>query len=73
MFILQYMKDAKHVLVFVLDPGPIFNPLTALTAELFNWNFHPLEVVSRGRDPQLQVRGNYLDLTKWKSNLFKSC
>ena len=26
-----------------------------LTAELFNWNFYPLEVVSRWRDPQLQV------------------
>ena len=26
-----------------------------LTAKLFNCNFHPLEVVSRWRDPQLQV------------------
>ena len=25
-----------------------------LTTKLFNWNFHPLEVVSRWRDPQLQ-------------------
>ena len=27
--------------------------LNPLTAKLFNWNFHPLEVVSRWRDPQL--------------------
>ena len=44
-----------------------------LTAKLFNWNFHPPEVVSRWRDPQLQVRENYSDLTKWRSTLFKSC
>ena len=37
-----------------------FNPLTA---KLFNLNFHPLEVVSRLRDPQLQVSENYSDLT----------
>ena len=33
-----------------------FNPLTA---KLFNLNFHPLEVVSRCRDSQLQVIENY--------------
>ena len=57
----------------IRDLGPhgyIFNPLTA---KLFNWNFHPLEVVSRWRDPQLQVTENYSDLTKWRSTLFKSC
>ena len=47
-----------------------FNPSTA---KLFNLNFHPLEVVSRWRDPQLQVSENYSDLTKWRSTLFKSC
>ena len=41
--------------------------------KLFNFDFHPLEVVSRWRDPQLQVSENYLDLTKWRSTLFKSC
>ena len=45
-----------------------FNPLTA---KLFNLNFHPLEVVSRWRDPQLQVSLNYSDLTKWRSTVFK--
>ena len=44
-----------------------------LTAKLFNWNFHPLENVSRLRDPQLQVGENYSDLTKWRSTNFKSC
>ena len=48
----------------------IINPLTA---KLLNLNFHPLEVVSRWRDPQLQVSENYSDLTKWRSTLFKSC
>ena len=47
-----------------------FNPLTA---KLFNLNFHPLEVVSRWRDPQLQVSENYSDLTKWRSTVFKYC
>ena len=44
-----------------------------LTAKLFNLNFHPLEIVSRWRDPQLQVSENYSDLTKWRSTVFKYC
>ena len=48
----------------------ILNPLTA---KLSNLNFHPLEVVSRWRDPQLQVSENYSDLTKWRSTVFKFC
>ena len=48
----------------------LFNPFTA---KLFNLNFHPHEVVSRWRDPQLQVSENYSDLTKWRSTIFKSC
>ena len=47
-----------------------FNPLTA---KLFNLNFHPLEVVSRWLDLQLQVSENYSDLTKWRSTAFKYC
>ena len=47
--------------------------LSPLTAKLFNLNFHPLEVVSRSRDPQLQVSENYSDLTKWRSTVFKYC
>ena len=47
-----------------------FNPLSA---KLFNLNFHPLDVVSRRRDPQLQVSENYSDLTKWRSTIFKYC
>ena len=34
----------------------VINPLTA---KLFNLNFHSLEVVSRWRDPQLQVSEKY--------------
>ena len=44
-----------------------------LTAKLFNLNVHPLEFVSRWRDPQLQVSENYSDLTKWRSTLSKYC
>ena len=51
----------------------LFNIINPLTAKLFNWNFHPLEVVSCWRDPQLQVSENYSDLTKWRSKNFKSC
>ena len=40
-----------------------FNPLTA---KLFNWNLHSLEVVSSWRDSQPQVSENYSDLTKWR-------
>ena len=38
--------------------------LNPLTAELINWNFHSLEVVSRCRDSEIQVSENYLDLAK---------
>ena len=47
--------------------------LNPLTAKLFNWNFHPLEVVSRWRDPQLQVSENYSVSTKWSLIVFKYC
>ena len=50
----------KFLFLSVMCNG-IFNPLTA---KLLNLNFHPLEVVSRWRDPQLQVSENYSDLTK---------
>ena len=43
--------------------------LNPLTAKSFNPNFHPLEVVSRWRDPQLQVSENYSDLAKWRSTV----
>ena len=33
--------------------------INPLTAKLLNLNFYPLEVVSRWRDPQLQVSENY--------------
>ena len=45
--------------------------INPLTAKLFNRNFYPLEVVSRWRDPQLQVSDNYSDLTKWEVNCFQ--
>ena len=47
----------------------IFNPSRQ---ELFNWNFYPIEIVSRWRDPQLQVSENYSDLSKLTSTILKS-
>ena len=63
------MKKPFVVLVYI----QIFQRFNPLTAKLFNLIFHPLEVVSRWRDPQLQVSENYSDLTKWKSTVFKYC
>ena len=54
-------------------PQSLTAVLNPLTAKLFSLNFHPLEAVSRWRDPQLQVSENHSDLTKWRSTLFKSC
>ena len=51
----------------VCFPGPHINPLTA---KLFIWNFHPLEVVSRWRDPQLQVGENYLQFVDSEAKYF---
>ena len=47
--------------------GGIFM-INPLTAKLFNWNFHPLEVVCRWRDPQLQVGGNLFRFDKMEVN-----
>ena len=54
-------------------PCPRTQHLNPLTAKLFDLNFHPLEVVSRWRDPQLQVSENCSDLTIWRSTVFKYC
>ena len=62
---LKFKKPNLHTM--------LVQPLNPLTAKLFNLNFHPLEVVSRWRDPQLQVSENYSDLTKWRSTVFKYC
>ena len=48
-------------LVRVISNTPLLNPSHAR----FHWNFHPLEVVSHRRDPQLQMSENYSDLTKF--------
>ena len=43
------------------------NPLTAM---IFNLNCHPHEVVSRYRDPQLQVGENYSYLFNLRPNMY---
>ena len=51
---------------FVCRLNPYINPLTA---KLFNSNFHPLEVVDRVSETQLQVGEKHSDLTEWRSNI----
>ena len=51
-------EEQLFIRFFQVDP---------LTAELFNLNFYPLEVVSRWRDPQLQVSENYSDWQIWQN------
>ena len=63
----NFIKD-----IYYRDSDLYLN-INPLTAKLFNQNFHSLEVVSRWRDPQLQVSENYSDLTKWRSTVFKYC
>ena len=43
-------------------PRDIFKSHNPQSDELNNLNFHPLEVVSRYLDPQLQARENYVYL-----------
>ena len=52
----------------VVFSGVRVNPLTA---KLFNLNFYPPKVVSRWRDPQLQVSEIYSDLKKIEVNCFQ--
>ena len=48
------------------------NMVNPLTAKLIYLNFQPLEVVSRYRDPQLQVAENYLCLFNLSTNISKT-
>ena len=72
---LEEIKAKLFKLQLTVGPASTLKPavLNLLTTKLFNLNFHPLEVVSGWRDPQLQVSGNYSDLTKWTTTLFKFC
>ena len=47
-------------------------PVNPLSARLYYLNFHPLEVVSRYRDPQLQVGENYPCLFNPRPNICES-
>ena len=54
--------------VHVFTSQALFNPYPA---ELNNLNFHPLEVVSRYRDLQLQVAEHYWYLFNLTPNIWK--
>ena len=67
------MQTAVYVFDYETIPDIIFliiiNPSSA---KLNNLNFHPLEVVCRYRDPQLQVGENYWYLFSLRPNIYKS-
>ena len=57
-----------HLKLWIASARHNFNPLTA---KLFNLNFHPLEIVSRWRDPQLQV-GENIQIWQNEGQLFSN-
>ena len=62
--LLGYVTTMTHIhFLFILN---------FQSATVNNLNFHPLEVVSRYRDPQLQVDENYSYLFILKPNICKS-
>ena len=60
---LSSFKLGNCVQWFIINPYP---------AKLIYFNFHPLEVVSRYRDPQLKVGENYWYLNNLGINVCKS-
>ena len=57
-----------HVDLFNLRVAVIINPYPST---VIYYNFKPLEVVSRYRDPHLQVAENYLYLFNLSTNICK--
>ena len=55
---------------YVFEQGKVL--LLTLKRYIENVNFHPLEVVSRYRDPQLQVGENYSYKFNLRPNIRKS-
>ena len=58
-------SDKKSVIIQIIQID-IIHSLVAMSSDLM---FHPLEVVSRYRDPQLQVGENYSYLFILKPNI----
>ena len=56
----------------LLLPYPYIYGFNPYPAKLISSNFHPLEVVSRYRDPQLQVGENYSYLFNLRPTICKS-
>ena len=71
-FVLSLSRSSNAVIISfqpdVLWENSYFNPYPA---KLIYLNFHPFEVVSRYRDPQLQVADNYLYLFNLSTNMCK--
>ena len=60
------VKDRIKTIIIVIDTSKV----DLLIAKCFNLHFHSLEVVSRWRDPQLQVSENYIDFSIWRPRIF---
>ena len=60
--IIRYIKIGILCIFIVECYAHSVNPWRS---ELYNSNFHPLEVVSRYRDPKLQVSENFWDCKIW--------
>ena len=71
-FSLKWMKQVTRTRVNILSPMVVWRLQPRILSALINWNFHQLEVVSRWRDPQLQVGENCSDLKKIEVNDFES-
>ena len=56
---------------FLKSRNNFVGSLTPFSSELIYLNFHTLEVVSRYRDPQLQVAENYSYLFNLRPNICK--
>ena len=60
------VKDRMKTIIIVIDTSKV----NLLIAKCFSLNFYSLEVVSRWRDPQLQVSENYIDFSIWRPRIF---
>ena len=49
-----------------------YKAVSAYPAKILYLNFYPLQVVSRYRDPQLQLPKNYAYLINLRTNIYKS-
>ena len=72
-FIYYHVVIGHHTLVFYLARNMATLTVNTVRAKLSYFNFHALEVVSRYRDPQLQVCENYSYLVNLRATFTNLC